>query len=198
MSKIYLASRSPRRAELLRQIGVPFDLLDVNVNESPGPGEPAADYVCRMARIKAEAGARRLAHGPADYRVLGADTTIVLDGDIMGKPADRSDCRCMLERLSARQHQVLTAVALATPGGIEQRLSSSEVSFRRLTRAEIEAYCAGAEPMDKAGAYAIQGRAAVFIERLEGSYSGVMGLPVFETAELLQASGLKLFERDDE
>ena len=198
MSKIYLASSSPRRAELLRQIGMEFVVLGVDVNENRKPGESARQYVCRIARIKAEAGARRLVLEAADYRVIGADTTIVLDGDIMGKPADRSACRCMLERLSARQHQVLTAVALATPTGIEQRLSRSEVSFRRLTSAEIEAYCAGTEPMDKAGAYAIQGRAAVFIERLEGSYSGVMGLPIFETAELLQASGLKLFERDDE
>ena len=193
MSTIYLASRSPRRAELLRQIGVEFKVLDVDVNESRNPSESAEDYVLRMARIKAAAGAAQFAPESADFRVLGADTTIALDGDIMGKPADRSACRCMLERLSARRHQVLTAVALATPAGIDRRLSRSEVSFRNLTKAEIDAYCSGTEPMDKAGAYAIQGRAAVFVEHLEGSYSGVMGLPLFETAELLQASGLELF-----
>lgn len=193
MSMIYLASSSPRRAELLRQIGVEFRLLEADVDEDPVPGEPVEDYVLRMARNKAEAGALLLAAGRSDFRVLGADTTIALDGDIIGKPADRADCRCMLERLSGRRHQVLTAVALATPAGIESRLSRSEVGFRNLASAEIEAYCAGAEPMDKAGGYAIQGRAAVFIERLEGSYSGVMGLPLFETAELLRRSGLKLF-----
>ena len=192
MTMIHLASSSPRRAELLRQIGVEFAVLKVEVDESIYPGEPAEDYVLRIARNKAGAGAAMRASESAEFRVLGADTTIVLDGDIMGKPADRADCRCMLERLSGRRHQVLTAVALATPAGIEQRLSRSEVSFRSLSMAEIEAYCAGTEPMDKAGGYAIQGRAAVFIERLEGSYSGVMGLPLFETAELLKASGLKL------
>ena len=193
MSMIYLASSSPRRAELLRQIGVDFALLNVDVDESLATGEPAEEYVLRMARIKAEAGAALLADEETGFRVLGADTTIALDGDIMGKPADRADCRCMLERLSGRRHQVLTAVALAPPAGIDQRMSRSEVSFRNLAPAEVEAYCAGAEPMDKAGGYAIQGLAAGFVERLEGSYSGVMGLPLFETAELLQTSGLKLF-----
>ena len=190
---IHLASSSPRRAELLRQIGVEFVVHAVDIDESRAAAESPEDYVCRMARGKAQAAARELGVEHANYRVLGADTTIALDGDIMGKPADRSACRCMLERLSARQHLVLTAVALVTPAGLEQRLSRSSVSFRALSDAEIEAYCAADEPMDKAGAYAIQGMAAVFVERLEGSYSGVMGLPLYETAELLRASGVDLF-----
>jgi septum formation protein len=125
--------------------------------------------------------------------VLAADTTIVLDGDIIGKPADRDQCRCILQRLSARQHQVLTAVALATAGDIALRLTRNRVSFRSLSTAEIENYCATAEPMDKAGAYAIQGKAALFIDHLEGSYSAVMGLPLFETAELLRNADIELF-----
>ena len=189
MPMIYLASSSPRRAELLGQIGVDFTVLKVDADESLDPGEPAEDYVLRMARAKAGAGAAMLASGQADIRVLGADTTILLDGDIMGKPADRADCRRMLERLSGRRHLVLTAVALATPAGIDQRLSRSEVGFRSLTTTEIEAYCAGAEPMDKAGGYAIQGLAAAFVTRLDGSYSGVMGLPLAETAQLLAQVG---------
>lgn len=189
---IYLASRSPRRAELLRQVGVEFEVFAIDIDESRLPSEPPAEYVCRLAREKAKQAAARLAVQAQDYAVLAADTTIALDGDIIGKPADREQCRCILERLSARQHQVLTAVALATPAGIAWRLNQSRVRFRRLQAREVEAYCDSEEPMDKAGAYAIQGRAAVFIERLEGSYSAVMGLPLYETAELLKDADMAL------
>jgi septum formation protein len=183
---IYLASSSPRRAELLDQIGVQFRVYAIEIDETRYDGEAAADYVCRMAKEKAEVVGRVLIAQQDDYRVLAADTTITLDGDIIGKPADQEQCRCILGQLSARQHLVLTAVALATPNGIACRLVQSRVSFKALSPAEIDDYCASEEPMDKAGAYAIQGRAALFIKHLEGSYSAVMGLPLFETAELLR------------
>jgi septum formation protein len=183
---IYLASSSPRRAELLDQIGVQFRVYAIEIDETRYDGEAAADYVCRMAKEKAEVAARALSAQQDHYRVLAADTTITLDGDIIGKPADQEQCRCILGQLSARQHLVLTAVALATPNGIACRLVQSRVSFKALSPAEIDDYCASEEPMDKAGAYAIQGRAALFIKHLEGSYSAVMGLPLFETAELLR------------
>ena len=191
---LYLASRSPRRAELLRQIGVQFKVHAIDVDESRRPGESPENYVCRLAKYKAEVVVRHLAESQSDFYVVAADTTIALDGDIIGKPADQEQCRCILGQLSARQHLVLTAVALATPDAIESRLCESRVKFRVLTAAEIEAYCADDEPMDKAGAYAIQGRAAVFIEYLEGSYSGVMGLPLFETADLLRRADRALIE----
>ena len=188
----YLASSSPRRAELLRQIGIEFKVHASDVDESVRPDEMPEDYVCRLAENKARQAARELAALDENYRVLAADTTIAVDDDIIGKPADAQQCRCILEQLSARQHMVLTAVALATPAGVALRLSRNRVRFKRLSRDEIEAYCDSAEPMDKAGAYAIQGRAAIFVEHLEGSYSGVMGLPLFETAELLQQAAIEL------
>ena len=187
---IYLASASPRRAELLRQIGVEFEPLPVAIDESRHAGEAPAAYVCRIAREKTAAAAARLDGAAGDWRVLAADTAITIDGDIIGKPADRAHCRAILQQLSARQHLVLSAVALASAAGTELRLTQSRVSFRDLPAAEIAAYCAGDEPMDKAGAYAIQGRAAVFAAHLEGSYSAVMGLPLLETAELLRAAGV--------
>ena len=183
---IYLASASPRRAELLRQIGVEFEVCAVDIDESQLPGESDRDYVCRLARGKAEQAAEVIAAEQSDYAIVAADTAISLDGDIIGKPADRAECRCILDRLSGRQHRVLSGVALATPEGIHLRLSENRVRFRSLSAAEINLYCASEEPMDKAGAYAIQGRAAIFIEHLEGSYSAVMGLPLYETAELLR------------
>ena len=189
---IYLASSSPRRAELLDQIGVEFSVHAIDIDETRLPGEPPAEYVGRLARQKAASAASELAAQQDDYRVLAADTTIALDGDIIGKPADQEQCHCILGRLSARQHLVLTAVALATPDSLAWRLCQSRVSFRALTAQEIESYCASDEPMDKAGAYAIQGRAALFIEHLEGSYSAVMGLPLFETAELLKDADVAL------
>lgn len=183
---IYLASASPRRAELLRQIGVEFEVRAVDIDESRLPGEADRDYVCRLARGKAEHAAEAIAAEHSSYAILAADTAISLNGDIIGKPADRAQCRCILGRLSAREHLVLSAVALATPDGVDLRLSENRVRFRSLSATEINLYCASEEPLDKAGAYAIQGRAAIFIEHLEGSYSAVMGLPLYETAELLR------------
>ena len=190
---IYLASASPRRAQLLQQIGIEFTVHASDIDETRAVGEDPVDYVRRLAAEKARAAAREVSARDGNYRVLAADTTIDLDGDIIGKPANSAECRQILERLSCRQHRVLTAVALATPGGFAERLNESRVRFRALSAAEIEAYCACEEPMDKAGAYAIQGKAAVFVEHLEGSYSAVMGLPLLETAELLQEAGLKIF-----
>jgi len=189
---IYLASRSPRRAELLSQIGVKYKVHAIDIDESRLAAESPAEYVCRLATEKAQLAARELAAQQDKFHVLAADTTIALDGDIIGKPADQDQCRCILGQLSARQHLVLTAVALATPGDIAWRLTQSRVSFRALSSREIASYCASEEPMDKAGAYAIQGKAALFIEHLEGSYSAVMGLPLYETAELLQNAGIDL------
>ena len=182
-----LASASPRRRELLAQIGVAHTTAAANIDESVLAGEAAADYVLRMARAKALAVRGHAGALP----VLGAETSVVLDGVICGKPASAADGLAMLGRLSGRTHTVLTAVALAVPGSVPaSRLSSSEVSFRKLSHAECLAYWESGEPRDKAGGYAVQGRAAVFIERLNGSYSGVMGLPLFETAELLRAAGM--------
>ncbi|MGD8351200.1 MAG: nucleoside triphosphate pyrophosphatase [Gammaproteobacteria bacterium] len=187
---IYLASSSPRRAELLRQIGVEFRLHATDIDETWKPGENPEDYVLRIAADKARTALRELGDSAERYPVLAADTTIALDDDIIGKPADLDGCRRILERLSAREHLVLTAVVLATADGLASRLNRSRVRFRPLSATEIETYCSGGEPMDKAGAYAIQGKAAIFVENLEGSYSAVMGLPLFETAELLREAGL--------
>ena len=183
---VCLASVSARRRELLAQIGVPHVVSAADIDEALLPGESAADYVVRMAGAKALAVRERGMALP----VLAADTTVVVDEIVCGKPADEGESLAMLERLSGRTHQVLTAVALAAHGTVGFRLSASEVRFRRLSRAECAAYWRTGEPHDKAGGYAIQGRAAVFIEHLGGSYSGVMGLPLFETAELLRAAGV--------
>ena len=190
---VYLASRSPRRAELLRQIGVDFSIHDIDIDESRLPAESASDYVCRMARSKARIAADGIPDLQPKDVVLAADTTIHVDNDIIGKPADREQCNCILKQLSGRQHQVLTAVAVVNAQELAWRLSSNQVSFRTLSAKEIESYCATPEPMDKAGAYAIQGKAALFVDHLQGSYSAVMGLPLFETAELLQDAGIELF-----
>ncbi len=189
---ILLASSSPRRAELLQQIGVEFEIYPVDIDESRQPGEAADVYVLRMARNKALAAQESLDTGRLQQPVLAADTTIAIDDDIIGKPSEQMPCRDILSRLSGRCHEVLSAVALASSAGLDWRLSRNRVCFRTLDTAEIQAYCGGSEPCDKAGAYAIQGFAAVFIERLEGSYSGVMGLPLFETAELLRGAGIRL------
>jgi septum formation protein len=186
---VYLASGSPRRRELLQQIGVPFRVLGTGVDETTRPGEAPPDYVARLAAAKAEAGWRGSGE-PAGIPVLAADTAVVIDGDILGKPADREDGERMLRRLSGRTHEVLTSVALRAAQGLEARISRSEVSFRRIAAGEARAYWDTGEPWDKAGAYAIQGRGAVFVAHLRGSYSGVMGLPLFETAELLEAAGV--------
>jgi septum formation protein len=186
---VYLASASPRRSELLRQIGVPFAVRAADIREEQQAGETPETYVVRLATAKAEAVWAAL---PESERrpVLGADTAVVLDRVVLGKPGNPVEAARMLERLSGRTHSVLTAVALRTGSGVETRLSRSEVRFRATTAAERLAYCATGEPFDKAGGYGIQGHAAVFIEELRGSYSGVVGLPLAETAALLTRCGL--------
>jgi septum formation protein len=185
---VYLASASPRRRELLRQIGVSFRLIDVAIDESARAGEGAAAYVERLASEKAEAGWRVR---PAEQApVLAADTAVIIEGRILGKPTDRADAEAMLGALSGRSHEVLTAIALRDASGAKLRLSRSQVTFRPLSPAEIRAYWDTGEAKDKAGAYAIQGLAAVFIASLAGSFSGVMGLPLYEVAELLEQAGV--------
>ncbi len=200
-ARIYLASSSPRRRELLHQIGVRFDLLlfrsqpraDAEVSEDVLPGEAPDDYVQRVARAKAEHGVRlaRLRHLPP-RPVLAADTTLDLRGEIIGKPRDQADAAAILARLSGASHRVLTAVALADGERLERVLSVSEVRFRALSAEEIRRYAASGEAQDKAGAYGIQGRAAAFIEEIRGSYSGIVGLPLCETALLLRSVGYPL------
>ncbi len=198
---IYLASRSPRRRELLRQIGVTFEIIPLreaprhpaDVDETPRPGETPDAYVLRVACEKAQAAvgitrARRLAGRP----VLAADTTVVCDDMILGKPENAAAAVRMLASLAGRAHRVLTAVAVKAGDVIDTRVSESQVWFRALTAEEIRRYVATGEPTDKAGAYAVQGRAAAFITRIEGSYSGIMGLPLAETAELLRVHGISI------
>ena len=181
-----LASESPRRRELLEQIGVAHLVSGADIDETVRAGEAPADYVVRMACAKARTVRARSLGLP----VLAADTTVVVDGLILAKPRDRADGLAMLGRLSGRSHQVLTAVALAAASGISFRLSASEVRMRAVTPEECAAYWETGEPRDKAGGYAIQGRGALFIEHLNGSYSGVMGLPLYETGQLLAAAGI--------
>jgi len=181
---LVLASASPRRRELLWQIGVPHRVAIADVDERARSGEPVGECVQRLALAKA------MKVWPAELPVLGADTAVVLDGTMLGKPRDRQSALAMLARLSGRTHRVLTAVALVTGKDRQLRLSESEVQFRELSPDECERYWQSGEPLDKAGAYAIQGLAATFISRVQGSYSGVMGLPLFETAELLDAAGV--------
>jgi septum formation protein len=199
--KIYLASKSPRRRELLRQVGIDFELLLLrsdgprgpDVTEEVLPDEAPHDYVARVAREKAAFAAdlvikRRMAPRP----VLGADTTVVIDGLILGKPANAAEAIAMLNRLSGRTHQVLTSIAVHSADFTGQITQVSEVRFGALSPAAIAAYCATAEPYDKAGGYGIQGPAAQFIEHIAGSHSGIMGLPVYETVQLLRQAGLPL------
>jgi septum formation protein len=199
--KIYLASKSPRRRELLRQVGVEFELLmlrsdpvrGADVSEDVLPGEAPYDYVARVAREKGAFAWNVLHQRRQPLRpVLTADTTVTIDDIILGKPADAAEAADMLERLSGRTHQVLTSVALHYTGIAEQVTQVSNVRFARLTPAAIKAYCATPEPYDKAGAYGIQGLAALFVEHIEGSHSGIMGLPLFETAHLLRKAGVPL------
>ena len=192
---IYLASQSPRRAELLRQIGVEHEVYASAIDETMLATESPEEYVSRIAETKARVASAAIAKTRASAVVLAADTTIAIDGEIIGKPSDEDDCCRILRRLSGRQHQVLTAVALASGDRLESRLTRNQVNFRVLKAREIAAYCASPEPLDKAGAYAIQGKAAVFVERLEGSYSAVMGLPLYETAELLRRADIEIFEQ---
>lgn len=182
---IYLASASPRRAELLRQLGIAFQVRPADLDERRRAGETPAHYVERTAADKATAVSGALSGRDRHAAVLGADTIVVVDGAILGKPAGEHEAARMLERLSGTTHDVLSAVAVTDGASTQTALNASKVRFRATTAREREAYCATGEPFDKAGAYGIQGLAAAFIERLEGSYSAVMGLPLFETAELL-------------
>ena len=191
---VYLASGSPRRRELLQQIGISFRVVAAEVDETQLPREAPTAYVTRLAAAKADAGWKSNPEA-GHIAVLAADTAVILDGRIMGKPAGREDAEDMLRRLSGRTHEVLTAIALRTGDGIHSRISLSEVTFRRIAADEARAYWDTGEPRDKAGAYAIQGRAAIFIADLRGSYSGVMGLPLFETAQLLGQAGYVPFEQ---
>lgn len=184
---LYLASKSPRRRELLARLGVAFDVLDIDVPEVRGDGEAVLDYVHRVAREKAEAGLRSAG---GDAFVLGSDTEVALDGRVFGKPRDARDAADMLAELSGRTHEVVTAVALVGGAHSARALSVSEVTFAPLAPAQIARYVASGEFEGKAGAYAIQGAAEVFVRRLAGSYSGVMGLPLHETAQLLGTAGL--------
>lgn len=193
MAELFLASASPRRRELLAQIAVPCVTQIASIDETPLPAEPAAVYVERLALEKARAGLRALGER-ADAVVLGADTAVVLDGRILGKPADFAESREMLLSLSGRSHQVMTAVALVGAGRESSRVVTSEVSFRTLGEAEIAAYWASGEPCDKAGSYGIQGLAAVFVNRVQGSYSAVVGLPLCETAEMLGQFGIACWQ----
>ena len=189
---IYLASQSPRRSELLQQLGVRFEVLVADVDERHRTGESAQQYVQRLATEKANAIWTSLSE---DHRqpVLGADTTVCIDGEILGKPVDRDDGLAMLRQLSGQQHEVLSGIALI---GEKHSVcvNVSQVSFRELSDAEIEAYWDTGEPQGKAGGYAIQGYAAAFISELHGSYSGVMGLPLFETAKLLSEFNIPIWQ----
>lgn len=189
---LILASASPRRSGLLRQIGVPHEIRAPDIDESRQRGEMPAAYVRRLAREKAEAGLR--AANGAGRPVLAADTAVVLGNRIFGKPVDEADAVAMLMALSERTHDVLTAVALIAGGRLSEAASTSRVSFRALGEAECRRYWATGEPADKAGAYAIQGLGAVFVTQVEGSYSGVMGLPLCETAALLAGAGLRCWQ----
>jgi len=192
--RIYLASRSQRRRELLKQIGVPFELLllredlrrGVDVDETPLPDESPGIYALRIAVAKVRMAARQIAlRGLPQKPALAADTNVVFDDQVIGKPENAEHAARILRALSGREHQVLTAVAVGLREQIETQISVSSVWFRELSDAEIRRYVASSEPLDKAGAYAIQGRAGAFVTRIAGSYSGIMGLPLAETAELL-------------
>ena len=191
--RIYLASRSPRRAELLQQIGVDFLVLPSDIDESELAGEAATEYVLRLAKTKASVCVEELksAHKTL-LPVLAADTTVVVDGEILGKPVDDADAYRMLSSMSGRWHEVHTGIALATEAGVAVALSTTRVEMAELSQDTIAAYIARGEPRDKAGAYGIQGLAGLMIKRIEGSYSGVMGLPIYETATLLKGAGINL------
>ncbi|MGE0029677.1 MAG: nucleoside triphosphate pyrophosphatase [Steroidobacteraceae bacterium] len=190
---IVLASASERRSRLLTQIGVRHESLAADLDEDPRPGEIPADYVQRLARDKALAGLAALG-GRTALPVLAADTTVVLDGRIFGKPSGEQECVAMLMALSGRTHEVMTAIALADGSDLRTAMNVSRVTFRALDEQECRRYWATGEPAGKAGGYAVQGLAAVFISRLEGSFSCVMGLPLFETAALLDAAGVRRWQ----
>ena len=187
---LHLASTSPRRREILASLGLEFDVVPVDVDETPRAGEPPEEMVLRLSVAKA-----RAAEIGAGGVALGSDTAVVVDGQILGKPLDREDCLEMLGQLSGRAHRVLTGVALSHRQGTATALSETDVYFREISRDEALAYWQSGEPRDKAGAYAIQGLGGAFVERIEGSYTGVVGLPVFETIELLRAAGIDVLAK---
>ena len=196
MTLLYLASGSPRRRELLTQIGVPFSTVSAAIDETPLSNESPVAYVERLAREKARAGREQLLMSPpaSAFCVLGADTTVVLNERILGKPIDEADALAMLMALSGREHEVLTAIAILDEGRCETRVVRSSVRFRNISKQEASLYWASGEPRDKAGGYAVQGLAAVFVSGLNGSYSAVVGLPVCETAELLGHFGIPCWQ----
>ncbi len=189
---LLLASTSPRRREILTSLGLDFTVVHVDVDESARQGETPGNMALRLAVAKAEA-----ADADGGSVVLGADTVVVVDEHALGKPTDKADCLAMLERLSGRGHKVLTGIALRGPQGTQTALSETDVYFREIGRDEALAYWHSGEPCDKAGAYAVQGLGGVFVERVEGSYSGIVGLPVFETATLLANVGLGVVTRQE-
>ncbi len=192
---LHLASASPRRSELLRQLRLSFDITPADIDETPHDGEAPEAYVARVAREKAHAAWETL--GAPDAPVLAADTAVVLDGRILGKPADEADAMRMLTALSGRRHEVLTAISVRDDAREEVAVSRTEVAFRPLRPAEIAGYWRTGEPAGKAGGYAIQGLGALFVEEIRGSYSGVVGLPLFETAQLLARFGYRLLAPQD-
>ncbi|WP_372964305.1 nucleoside triphosphate pyrophosphatase [Marinobacter sp.] len=185
MADLILASASPRRAELLKQVGLHFHVQPADIDETPFPGESPEQYVERLAREKALLIARQ----HPDSLVLGSDTSVIQNGDILGKPESKEQAAAMLQALSGNTHQVLTAIALAKGGQCRSRVVVTDVTFRELSPDEIQAYVATGEPMDKAGSYGIQGLAGIFVSSLKGSYSAVVGLPLQETAALLAEAG---------
>ena len=194
MNPLYLASGSPRRRELLTQIGVPFSVVSAPIDETPLAEEGVAAYAVRLARAKAEAGLARL---PGPGVVLAADTVVAVNGQILGKPRDREHALAMLAELSDNQHQVLTAVAVTDGTRCLDVCVGTDVDFRPVSPQEAERYWATGEPLDKAGGYAIQGLGAVFVRALSGSYSAVVGLPLFETARLLEAFSIPCWQQHE-
>jgi septum formation protein len=185
---LHLASASPRRSALLHQLGLDHTIQPVDIDEAVHPGESPRDYVARLSAAKSRALFERTDKTGV---TLGADTCVALDGEIFGKPSDEEDCVRILQSLSERTHEVHTAVTVCSAAGVHTDISVSQVEFRALSIDECRAYWRSGEPRDKAGAYAVQGRAALFIRRIAGSYSGIMGLPLFETAQLLARLGLE-------
>lgn len=193
MSTLYLASSSPRRRELLTQIGVPFTVVKAPIDETALPNEDSLAYVQRMAEEKARAGWQSLSQ-PGAVQVLGADTAVIAQGSILGKPRDEADAMATLALLSGTTHEVITSVALFDGVRMDTCTASARVTFRPIDEAEARAYWASGEPADKAGGYGIQGLGAIFVEKLEGSYSAVVGLGLFETAALLQRNGIACWQ----
>ena len=192
--KLYLASQSPRRKQLLTDLGVEFEVLPIEVDESTTALESAEEYVARLGEAKARAGLEVLAgKGESQVLTLGSDTTVVADQDILGKPRDYDDFADMMERLSGRSHRVFTSVAVASHDSVDLKVVESRVVFAELEPQAIRAYWDSGEPQDKAGGYSVQGLGAVFIKRIEGSYSAIVGLPLRETAQLLTSRGLKVW-----